>query len=388
MGRTKKRRELEALQEQREQRKKWCNEAVDKVIDDNSMAELAKIDAVAKIRGWFAADTKLIDQYMAGSITVGELIEMLAVPIERTYSSADYGTQYYKQEISARQQRKFHDPEKALELWGPEEDFPKPVDTNIPSTELRLWDLYYGILHAAKRIPWNDHEQQEKLLEIIRGLKTRPEPPRPVPMTIPLQRAWIWESGYLWSNLNMLGAAVSEIVNDSPGCASAWTSLEQRAWVNVSSFLARVTRDGLFDLRNVGVSALRDATEANMEEHPNLHHIAPAHVKLEHHVTEASVWLILAGDRLLEDYAHTPDQEAWRIVDEFIELRDKALPWNRSRRKNGNRPRHEDYKLEFFRRRLDIESQNEMLSEEARQLAAQASICVARIADSKTYVFV
>ena len=370
---------------------RWSNEAIDNLMADSSMDEPSKIDAVSKIRNWFTADTKLIDQYMAESLTLDELTEKLATPIERTYSSADYGTQYYKQEISARQQRKYHSPEKALELWGPEEDFPKPVDTKVPSTELQLWELYYGILHAAKRIPWDDDARQEKLLDVVCALKARPEPPRPVPMTIPLQREWIWQSGYLWSNLNMFGPAVCEAVNDAPGCSSAWTELEQRAWVNVSSFLARVTRDGLLDFRNVGTYALRDATERNLEEHPNLHHIASAHVKLEHHVTEASVWLILAGDQLLEEYTHTPDQEAWRIVDEFIDLRDHELPWNRSnrsRRKNGNQPRHEDYKLEFFRRRFEVESQNETLSEKTRQLAARASTCVARIADSKTYVFI
>lgn len=350
---------------------------VERVVNDDTLTPEAVIDALADIRRWFTADTTLIDSYMTGQVTLAQAIDMLAEPIEESWSSADHGAQYYRQEMMARRQRTYHPADKALQMWGPEEDFPEPESdigsSDVNSAEGQLWNLWYAIMHAAKRIPWTDDTRHGKLVDLVRALKARPEPPPPARMTVPLRKHWIWEAGALWGNQNMFGPAVSEVSNDVCGCGSGWTQPEQDAWVNVSSFLARLTGGGISDLRSIGDMALHSAMEANLESHTNRHHTAPPIVRLEHHITEASIWMILAGPQLLGEHLGIHRRgEALRVVDDFIHLRGKDLPWRRGRRKYKG-PKYEDCWVEFVRRRFEIEAQNAELSEETRHLALKAS---------------
>lgn len=77
-------------------------------------------------------------------------------------------------------------PQEALERWGPEEEFSAlneekegEGDGKNP-TEGQLWDLWYGVLHAAKRIPWADETAQQKLVALVQALKgsSQPSPAR------------------------------------------------------------------------------------------------------------------------------------------------------------------------------------------------------------------
>jgi uncharacterized protein YoaH (UPF0181 family) len=98
------------------------NDRAKAVADDNSLEFGAKIDRLAEIRNWFCADTTTVDRYMSGKISTAEAVDILAKPIDEAYSTANAGTEYFRQERVARIQRKHHSPEKALELWGPEQD--------------------------------------------------------------------------------------------------------------------------------------------------------------------------------------------------------------------------------------------------------------------------
>ncbi|KAM0424550.1 hypothetical protein ACHAPT_010266 [Fusarium lateritium] len=371
-----KKRNSEKWRKFHEERRRRGHEAAKNVVDDESLDFAAKIDKLAEVRPWFTSDTTMVDRYMSDELTAVETVEILAQPIDAAYSSADFGQMWYKQEMIARGQRKFHSPEKALELWGPEEDWPKPETEweASKSTEMLLWELWYSILHAAKRIPYTDDARHEKLVELVRVFKSRPNPPLPVPMTAPLKRGWIWESGKLWSNLTVLGISVAEVSNDSPGCGAGLLWPELRAWENVNAFMARLTASHLITLQNYGIWALNDATERGMgPPGPRSMDPPPDSEIIGHSVITASLWVTIAGDEVFAQYPKVRDKRDIEVVDRILDLRDDKLPWTRSRKRYKGRARWETAQREFVRRRFEVESQNEELSSEAQELASKAA---------------
>ncbi|KAF5981920.1 hypothetical protein FCOIX_4059 [Fusarium coicis] len=182
--------ERRAKRIEKETKENGCAKAV---AEDDTLDYAAKIDRLAEIQNWFCADTTVVDQYMAGEISTASAVDILAKPIDEAYSTANAGTEYFRQERVARIQRKYHSPEEALELWGPEQDWPEPENERDYSgnAEMLLWDLWYSILHTAKKTPFTDEGRQEQLVHLVRALKARPNPPEPVPLTIPLKRDWV-----------------------------------------------------------------------------------------------------------------------------------------------------------------------------------------------------
>ncbi|KAJ6465527.1 hypothetical protein C8R47DRAFT_48502 [Mycena vitilis] len=232
------------------------DKAVDEAIAAHPGDEPAQIDAVAAIRGYFrggedSVPTQVLAAYMAGDTSVENAVRQLAKPIERAYSTGNGGRLLVSEEQGARNQRTYHAPAAALEMWGPEEDLDAlqaaVTDADdAPTAEGQLWDLYYSILHAAKKTPWRDVAAQQRLVDLAAALKARPNPPHPVRMTIPASRNWVWEGGaYLWSNQIMFGPSARETWNDSPGCGAGWRTPEVRAWTNVNAFVARLSAQGV-----------------------------------------------------------------------------------------------------------------------------------------------
>ncbi|KAJ6465531.1 hypothetical protein C8R47DRAFT_1155003, partial [Mycena vitilis] len=197
-------------------------------------------------------------------------------------------------------------------MWGPEEDLDAlqaaVTDADdAPTAEGQLWDLYYSILHAAKKTPWRDVAAQQRLVDLAAALKARPNPPHPVRMTIPASRNWVWEGGaYLWSNQIMFGPSARETWNDSPGCGAGWRVPEVRAWTNVNAFVARLSAQGVRDFRLYGMWALREALEDEIAI--GGHHPAESVSWMAEALFEgAAVWVRLAGRcihaRLQEEYS-------------------------------------------------------------------------------------
>lgn len=280
--------------------------AVEKTLADNPDNEPAQIDAMAKHRNYFMGEGRavaIVDAYMDGTIDLQETVRLIAEPIERAYTTADGGRLFVSEEESARHQRTFHSPDEATEMWGPEEDLEEfkarvtdPDDA--PSVEGELWDLYYTILHASKKIPWSDDCSQQKLVDLLAALKARPNPPRPANMTIALRRNWIYLEGGLWSNLIILGPAGRETWNDCLGCGAGWEAPEVSAWVNVNAFVARATVRGVRNFAVYGQWALREALEEKIVAQVG-HHYAPSKTyKAEALFKVAAVWIRLAGEDL------------------------------------------------------------------------------------------
>ncbi|KAG8664097.1 uncharacterized protein FPOAC1_014066 [Fusarium poae] len=288
-----------ALAQSRREMELQKHESAKAVADNDELDFGAKIDHLAKIRGWFSGSTAILDKYLNGTLDIAETVDIIARPIDEAYSTADFGRQYFEQEACARTQRGFHSPEKALELWGPEEDYTEPQEDFDPekSTEAQLWQLWFSILHASKRIPFSDEAQQMKLVHLVKAFKARPNPPPPEPMTIPLKRSWIWESDKLWTDLLVLGISVSETFNDVCGCGAGWLWPEQRACENLFALLARLTSNGI-DLSRIGVSCV-----AALEQTPSPGYrpfpAPPISEVLSYDVTCAALWTIVAGKEVL-----------------------------------------------------------------------------------------
>ncbi|KAI8958917.1 hypothetical protein F5Y11DRAFT_351068 [Daldinia sp. FL1419] len=342
---------------------------IEAIAEDDTLDERTKIDTIASLRNWFCGPTETVDAFLAGDIDAETAVEKMAKPIEEAYSTADHGKAYYTAEQTARNQRKHWEPEKALEMWGAEEDWPEPDasarndDTN--STECYLWLLWYGILHAAKRIPWTDTVQQERLITLVQTLKARPDPPPPSPMTIPLRRNWIWEKDTLWSSLSMLGPSARECWNDCCGCGAGWTVPEQHAWTNVNAWVARLVASKTSTMfSNYGEWALIDATETRPRDE-GLHVKAPPLTQAATHITVASVWLRIAGEYMWGERDDGGVTAPGLSVD--VGARENKLPWYGH--KGADKIRRCTARWDFWRRRFEVEAENGELPEEVRELA-------------------
>lgn len=346
-------------------------EQAQQIVHDDTLDEPAKIDALAKVRNWFHDFNPSLDAYLAGNLSVVEAAEALARPIDETYTTGDHGRLRYSAEETARHQRTFYkDPEEAVKEWGQPEDIPEPDTENDDnaSTECQLWDLWYAILHAAKRIPWTDETEQEKLVNLVRTLKARPDPPPPDNMTAAMKHDWVWSGGTVWSTLLLIGAAISESSNDCCGCGAGWTVPEQHAWINVNAFLARLTVGGVCDLSHKSMWELEEALES-VPDGGSGHIKTSVEVKQSTNVSVAAVWTLLAGSYIYENNLADDGGIDGESVD--LSLRGKKLPWMGGR---------EEVKRvmsagrwTFWRRRFAEEAKNETLTYEARELCEKAA---------------
>lgn len=310
--------------------------AVEKAMEDNFGDEPAQIDAIAKIRCYFMGQgraVRIVEAYMDSTTSLQDAVRQIAEPIEWAYTTANGGRLFVSQERAARYQRKFHLPEKALEMWGPQEsieEFQARITgaDDAPSLEGELWDLYYTILHASKKIPWGDTGAQQKLVDLLAAIKARPNPQRPANMTIALKRYWVYFYGELWSDLAMLGAANTESWNDFPGCGAGWEAPEVNAWVNVNAFVARLT---VQEVRNVGIYgswALHDALEKEIEAEDGQNCPLPTKVyKAEALFKVAAVWIHLAGQYMYDRLV--PESEGQEDPDERFWTRSQWDKWQR-----------------------------------------------------------
>lgn len=108
----------------RAERQRQQQAAAEKIDQDETLDDAAKIDAMAVVRGWFIGDTTVIDRYLAGEIDAAEAAAILAKPIDECYSTADHGAAYWKTERQARCSRARMSEEEALEKVSDEDGLP------------------------------------------------------------------------------------------------------------------------------------------------------------------------------------------------------------------------------------------------------------------------
>lgn len=283
---------------------------IEKAIADNPDDEPAQIDALAEARGYFRGRGRAVDivkSYINGTIDVQEAVHRIAEPIEHAYVTANGGRLFVAEERCARSQRTYHNPEKALEMWGPEEDLDdlqaRVTDPdNAPTLEGELWGLYSTILHAARKAPWRDEGAQQKLVDLVTALKARTNPDLPANMTTALRRYWIYEPGPLWSKAVLFGPSARESWNDFPGGGAGWHPSEVNAWTNVNAFVARLTAQHVHDFVLYGLWSLRDTLDDKIDVDPGSHTLGPSRAaKAESLFDVARVWIRLAGQSVFEE---------------------------------------------------------------------------------------
>lgn len=116
--------------------------------------EAAQIDAIGHIRRWFMPHgdepSTTISQYLTGSVPLPVAVERLAAPIDEAYSTGDYGDMIPGDESEAHSASDTEEDDESFMFTLP---IPEPPTKKWP-TESQLGNLYAGIFHAAKRIPW------------------------------------------------------------------------------------------------------------------------------------------------------------------------------------------------------------------------------------------
>lgn len=304
-----------------------------------------QIDAIAKATNWFRPGlhgphwptARVIDAYLSNNINVDEAVDQLATPIEQAYTAALNGKR----------------------------------DRSDTSTECGLWDLYYGILHAAKQSPWDpsSSHNQDKLLELVQGLKARPDPISPDHvLSYGLANDWVFQDRCLWSNLTLLGPAARETWNDSCGCGAGCTEPEVQAWCNVNAFVARLTKAKVRDFYTYGMWAMRDAVEGGNRGTRSV--VDERGVKIEFRI--ALVWLKVVGremwERSCEGSAQMEEVEMEVPLD--VDVRGKKCPWAAAGALMLLRSRWNYWRRRF---RLVTVSKNKKWSEGDKHLALEAA---------------
>lgn len=278
-----------------------------------------QIDAFAEARGWFRPDEdsnsySAVQAYLKDEISLEDSVAQIATPIEEAWTTAD-GTRKVAQ-----------------------------------SAEGCLWDLWYSVLHSAKKIPWYDEAAQGKLLDLVKALKARPNPPK----TVKVSNDWVLGSDTLWSTTLLLGPSIRESWNDAPYGQSGFQIPEQRAWTNVNAFAARLRRDGVFPVYYYPIWALRDALE---DRHPE-----NEKYRLDATVPAAAAWVFILR-RSLYDWEKD-------LKPESKNQGDPACPGELWRRKGG-RSWAEKKRWAFWKERFGEVSRDEGVREETRKLSAK-----------------
>jgi hypothetical protein len=213
--------------------------------------EAQQIDAIAKIRGWFKPDE----------------------------DSKFYGTvQEYLNENS--------DPADAVKkLLKPIDD----ADTPSKRKDINVMDLWFSIIHSAKRIPLSNKPGHQKLVELLQAIKTHPESANAAKI----------ES---INRLGSFGMAGSETGNDSPGVGAGFTTPETHACASQNFFFALITKNDVFDFWRCAIYALRSALEEKQrDDGPHDAHIPGTAVqKYNALVPSAAAWIFALGRELFE----------------------------------------------------------------------------------------
>lgn len=313
------------------------------ILQDPTTTSTSKIDALAQARGWCRPDPEnhfILTAYLAGTLSAIETAEILATPIEETYTSADAGALFWETESTARACRPLCSAEEVEEFWG------EPVSMCEPDPALRwqggstteggLGRLWLGLVHASRETEWSGDDDGEgqmmKLVRFVQTLKGRPDPPLPAGATPALLNNWLYQTGGLWSDLTLLGPNVRESWNDAPGGTMGFSELEVKAWERENAFVALLTVTGTADFLNYGVWAMRDALEGGIAQMRQLRCTPEFKAELlEVTLGVVGVWLSIAGEEFyyrrsvetVEDVAVVDSGvlSAWRSSSEVSDAR-------------------------------------------------------------------
>jgi hypothetical protein len=172
------------------------NQQIQSIISTND-TEGAKIDQIAKVRGWFRPGDDsvfypVIQDYLTQKIDIDEASEKLFAHIDS--------------KIAAN----------------------KLDDVNFK-------DLWYSVIHSARRTGYQEKEVQTKIAKVVTAFKNH---------SIPDNEKY----NYLYSSMTGFSMACREAYNDTPEPGSA-VHVEINAWANLNYFYGLVAGTDVFRMR-------------------------------------------------------------------------------------------------------------------------------------------
>ena len=280
-----------------------------------------QIDAICKARGIGRVNAELrdiLDSCLDGNVSISQTVDVLASPIEESYTSDDHGYLLWEVEATARRQRPLCNQDEILEFCGEPVAMCEPDPAKRPQRTLegQLWILYFGIIHAARK---QDRAAEDgrmaALVKLVQALQARSNPPLPENATPALHKHWIYSAGALWSDSCMLGPSAAESYDDSPGGTMGFTDAETRAWENENAFFARLTALGTADFMVYGVRAMCDALEGGIARQNQVRMTQEFEATwIDITLGVIVVWLEIAGEEMLARVRHLKETEEREVV--------------------------------------------------------------------------
>jgi hypothetical protein len=230
-----------------EKRLQQQEQQVQKVISDTPN-EAEQIDAIARIRGWFRPSE-----------------ESIFYPAIRAYLNLEANLSKTNRAII------------------------DSVDAAAKANKLKdvdLTDLWYSILHAAKRTPVQQAGGHKMLVDLMKTLDQESESDR--------------DAQSVFSKLRGFSMASREALNDSPGSNSGYTQPEVHAWTNLQYFFALLTNNGVFETWIYCIWEMRTALEnVQKDDGPDTAQIpGTAKQKYDARIPAAATWISGAGRKL------------------------------------------------------------------------------------------
>ncbi|KAF2005226.1 hypothetical protein P154DRAFT_530882 [Amniculicola lignicola CBS 123094] len=219
----------------------WELERAQKVQEaiSNSSDEAKAIDAIAEIRGWFSpsADSifyAAVQEYLDDKLDLTEAERKISGHIDKASSEKEEGIDFM--------------------------------------------DLWYSVLHSAKRISFRNATAHDKLIELLGVIEKHPN----------------------INGLPYLGMAVREAWNDCPGVGAGFSVPEIHAFANFNYFLARLTKEQVMEFWIYVIWAMRSALEdVFKDDGPDDAHVpATAIQKYDANIPAASAWVLIMGKEI------------------------------------------------------------------------------------------
>jgi hypothetical protein len=217
------------------------NQKIQEIVSSDQ-DEAVQIDQVAKIRGWFGpADHSpyypVIQEHLSEQLTLKEVSNKLFPPIDKKIS------------------------EEKLD-------------------DVNFMDLWYSIIHSARRINYRGPHAHEYLVTLVSTFKEH---------SIPDNEKY----NYLFNSMTDFNMASREVYNDQPTPGQSF-GIEITAWTNMNFFLAALTGKEIADNSIFAIWAMRQALETPHEDDEE----STAVEKYNTYVPTAAAW-VFGGFRVL-----------------------------------------------------------------------------------------
>jgi hypothetical protein len=161
---------------------------------------------------------------------------------------------------------------------------------------LNFLDLWYSIIHSAKRLPFRNTTGLNKLVTLMKAIKSSFPPPTAKDQDI-------------YTCLRDFSLAARETINDSPGCGSGYLPPEVHAYANMIYFYALLTVEEVRNFWIYCIWEMRSALETPHEDDApdGSRHSGTAMQKYNATIPSAAVWIFAAGKQIYErEYDLTP----------------------------------------------------------------------------------